>query len=127
MSSKHQIGFWSGSALVIGNMVGSGIFLLPSTLALYGGISIIGWICASLGAILLALVFGKLAQLSPSSQGGPYAYTRNGLGDFPAYLVAWGYWVSIWCTNAAIAVALVGYLKVFFPVLGTNPVAAIVT
>ena len=108
-------------------MIGSGIFLLPSTLALYGGISLIGWLCSSIGAILLAIVFGNLARLAPQTTGGPYAYTRLGLGDFPAYLVAWGYWVSIWCTNAAIAVALVGYMEVFFPSLATNPVASIST
>jgi APA family basic amino acid/polyamine antiporter len=127
VGSSKQIGFWAGTALVVGNMVGSGVFLLPATLAFYGGISLIGWICASVGSILLALVFGKLAQLSPNSNGGPYAYTRAGLGEFPGFLVAWGYWISIWCTNAAIAVALVGYLKVFFPVLGTSPIAAVIT
>ncbi len=108
-------------------MIGSGIFLLPSTLALYGGISLIGWLCATLGAISLALVFGGLGKLAPQTSGGPYAYTKLGLGEFPAYLVAWGYWISIWCTNAAIAVALVGYLEVFFPILGTNTIAAIAT
>lgn len=106
-------------------MIGSGIFLLPATLAIYGGISLIGWVCASAGAIFLAIVFGNLGKIAPNTTGGPYAYTRLGLGNFPGYLVAWGYWVSIWCTNAAIAVALVGYLEVFFPVLGENTFIAI--
>jgi APA family basic amino acid/polyamine antiporter len=108
-------------------MIGSGIFLLPASLAAFGGISLIGWLVASAGAILLALVFGNLSRLVPNTNGGPYAYTKVTLGEFPAYLVAWGYWVSIWCTNAAIAVALVGYLGIFFPILATNPLAAILT
>lgn len=108
-------------------MIGSGIFLLPATLAIYGGISLIGWLFASAGAILLAIVFGNLGKIAPNTTGGPYAYTRLGLGNFPGYLVAWGYWVSIWCTNAAIAVALVGYLEVFFPILGSNTLIAILT
>jgi APA family basic amino acid/polyamine antiporter len=108
-------------------MIGSGVFLMPAALAVYGGISIFGWMFSSIGAILLAIVFGELGRLAPNTVGGPYAYTRIGLGEFPAYLVAWGYWVSIWCTNAAIAVALVGYLEVFFPFLGVSPLASIAT
>ena len=116
MSSK-KIGFWSSTSLVVGNMIGSGVCLLPASLAAFGSISLLGWLFSSLGAILLAVVFGKLARVAPNTIGGPYAYTRLGFGDFPAYLVAWGYWISIWATNAAIAVAFVGYLNVFFPVI----------
>lgn len=108
-------------------MIGSGIFLLLATLAIYGHLSLIGWLCASAGAILLAIVFGNLGKIAPNTTGGPYAYTKLGLGNFLGYLVAWGYWVSIWCTNAAIAVALVGYLEVFFPILGENTLIAILT
>jgi APA family basic amino acid/polyamine antiporter len=108
-------------------MIGSGIFMLPAALAAFGGISIVGWICASLGAVLLAVVFGYLGKLAPEANGGPFAYTKLGMGDFSAYLVAWGYWVSIWCANAAITVAVVGYLAVFFPVLGEYSLAAIAT
>ena len=123
----QKIGLLPTTALVVGNMVGSGIFLLPASLAVYGGISMLGWVCSSVGAILLALVFGNLSRLLPAVDGGPYAYTRVGLGEFPAFLVAWGYWISIWSTNAAIAVALVGYLGVFFPALQTNNLLAIAT
>jgi len=120
-----KIGFWSSTAMVIGNMIGSGIFLLPASLALYGGIGMVGWVCAALGAILLAYTFGALSSHAPDTIGGPYIYTRLGLGDFAAFLVAWGYWVAIWATNAAIAVAIVGYLQVFFPILGRLPLVAI--
>ena len=106
-------------------MIGSGIFLLPATLAIYGSISLIGWLCSSVGALLLALVFRNLGQLQPEALGGPYAYARNALGNFVGFAVAWGYWVSIWCTNAAIAVACVGYLGVFFPfIIETNVASA---
>lgn len=122
-----KIGLWTTTALVVGNMVGSGVFLLPATLAAYGGISILGWVGSSVGAIFLALLFSHLSKIITNSVGGPYAFTRVGLGDFPAYLVAWGYWFSIWCTNAAIAVTFVSYLSVFFPILATNKIAAVLT
>jgi APA family basic amino acid/polyamine antiporter len=96
-------------------------------LAAYGGISLLGWIGSSIGAIVLALLFSNLSKLIPNAPGGPYAYTRAGIGDFAAYLVAWGYWISIWCTNAAIAVTFVSYLTVFFPALATNSLLAIAT
>lgn len=108
-------------------MIGSGIFLLPASLALYGGIGMLGWVCSAVGAILIAYVYGALAKVAPNSIGGPYVYSRISFGDFSAYLVAWGYWVAIWVTNAAIAVALVGYLEVFLPILGTSPLISICT
>ena len=123
---QPKIGLWTTTSLVIGNMIGSGVFLLPSALAVYGGISIIGWLFSSIGAFILALLFSYLSKTMPNV-GGPYAYTREGLGEFPAFLVAWGYWVSTWCGNAAITVALVSYLSVFFPVLAINNLAAVLT
>jgi len=122
-----KIGICTTTALVVGNMVGSGVFLLPATLASYGGISILGWIGSSVGAIFLALLFSHLSKIIKNSVGGPYAFTRVGLGDFAAYLVAWGYWFSIWCTNAAIAVTFVSYLTVFFPILATNKIISVLT
>ena len=113
-------------ALVMGNMVGSGIFLLPASLAIFGGISVIGWVASTGGALLLALVFARLSAVAPAP-GGPYAYSRRGFGDFAGFLVAWGYWISILTANAAIAVAFVGYLGTFVPGLSDNPVAAVLT
>ncbi|MEM7368550.1 MAG: amino acid permease [Bacteroidota bacterium] len=121
------MGFWASTSIVVGNMIGAGIFLLPASLAAYGGIGIVGWIFASIGAMLLSYMFGALSTMSPDTIGGPYVYARLGLGDFAAFLVAWGYWVAVWATNAAIAVALVGYLEVFFPILGTSPFLSICT
>jgi len=107
-------------------MIGSGIFLLPASLAPYGGISIIGWIVSALGGITLAKVFSELSKRFPKT-GGPYTFTKQGFGDFPAFLVAWGYWISICCTNAAITVTMLSYLSIFFPILNTSPFAAALT
>jgi APA family basic amino acid/polyamine antiporter len=110
-------------ALVMGNMIGSGIFLLPSSLATYGGIGLLGWLVSAIGSILLALVFSRMSRLYPAS-GGPYAFTRLGFGDLAGFLVAWGYWVSVCCGNAAIALACVGYLEPFIPNLVHAPFIA---
>jgi arginine:agmatine antiporter len=102
------------TALVIGNMVGSGFFLAPSALAPFGGIAILGWIVTAAGSLCLALVFARLARRIPAA-GGPYAYTRAGFGDFAGFLVAWGYWVSMWASLPSIALAFGGYLVNLFP------------
>jgi len=106
-------------------MIGSGLFMLPATLALYGGISLVGWIVSGLGAMSLALVYGWLSKLRPQTTGGPYAYTYVGMGDFAAFLVAWGYWISVCCANAAIAVAFVSYLSAFIPALAADTSLAV--
>ncbi|MBU1100284.1 MAG: amino acid permease [Bacteroidetes bacterium] len=123
---KRELGIWTTTSIVVGNMIGSGIFLLPAALAVFGGLSIVGWLFTSAGAVLLALVFSRFSRMMPQT-GGPYIYTKAGLGSFLGFLVAWGYWVSIWCANAAIAVAFVGYLAVFIPVLSTNYMLASLT
>lgn len=115
-----KVGLWIATALVVGNMIGSGVFLLPASLASFGGIGILGWLFTSAGALALALVMARLSRMYPEA-GGPYAYTRRGLGDLPAFLVAWGYWISIWAGNAAISVAFVGYSATFVPPLAQNP------
>ena len=104
-------------------MIGSGIFLLPSSLASFGGISLIGWLVAALGAIFIALVFAGLARQVAGS-GGPYTYSRAAFGNLTGFLIGWGYWISMVAGNAAIAIALVGYLSVFFPALNSQPVLA---
>ncbi len=119
----RTIGFSMAVALVMGNMIGSGIFLLPASLAPYGGVSLIGWLVSTVGAVLIALVFARLSSLHPAA-GGLYAYTRLGFGDLAGFLVGWGYWISTWCTLAAIAVAFVGYLDPFFPAMVRHPASA---
>lgn len=114
-----KLGFWLSTSLVVGNMTGSGIFLLPAALAVFGGISIFGWIFTSIGIIFIALVFSRLSKLIQKA-GGPYTYSKEGFGNFTGFLVVWGYWISIWCGNAAIAVAGISYLSIFIPELKDN-------
>jgi arginine:agmatine antiporter len=102
------------TALVIGNMVGSGFYLAPSALAPFGGVAILGWIVTAAGSLCLALVFARLGRRIPQA-GGPYAYTRAGFGDFAGFLIAWGYWISIWTSLPSIALAFGGYLVELFP------------
>ncbi|WP_281972892.1 amino acid permease [Ruegeria faecimaris] len=121
---KGTLGFWMCTALVVGNMIGSGIFLLPSSLAVFGPISMAGWVLTAGGAIVLALIFGRLARLS-SNTGGPYAYAREGFGDFAGFLIAWGYWIALWSGNAAVAVAFAGYLSFMVPAIGETALAGL--
>ena len=121
MSSKPQkIGLITSTSYVIGSMIGAGIFLLPAVLASYGSISFLGWIFTAAGAIILAKIFGNFSKIIVNESGGPYTYSKAGFGNFIGFLVAWGYWISIWTTNAALAVAFVSYLAVILPFLKLN-------
>jgi APA family basic amino acid/polyamine antiporter len=117
---RRAFGFWICLALVMGNMIGSGVFLLPAALAPYGWNAILGWIVTIAGALCLAYVFACLARHFPRA-GGPYAYTREAFGTAPAFAVAWSYWISVWTANATIAVAAVSYLSHFLPALAAAP------
>ena len=114
------LGFWAAVSIVMGNMIGSGVFLLPASLAAYRGLSLAGWLVSAAGAMMLALVFARLSSQFPAA-GGLYAYTRAAFGDTAGFLVAWGYWLSTVGTLAALAVALVGYLDPFVPSLVRTP------
>lgn len=116
---------WTALALVVGNMVGTGAYLIPSALGPYGPVGLLGWTFTAAGALCLALVFARLGRIMPA-EGGPYAYTRATMGDGAAFVVAWGYWVSVWVGNAAIATAFVAYLTPFLPPLRTSPFLAAV-
>jgi len=122
--ARGQLGLIALTALVVGNMVGSGVFLLPASLAPYGGASLLGWVVSAGGSLLLGLTFARLARRSPAA-AGPYAYTREAFGEFAAFLVGWGYWISCWAALASIAVAMVGYLGDLVPAVGAStPLAA---
>lgn len=122
-STEKPLGLWSATALVVGSMIGSGVFLLPSALAPYGGVSLIGWAITLGGALALSLVFAKLAMRWPHT-GGPYVFAHKAFGELPGFLVAWSYWISTWCANAAIAVAFAGSLGANFPELTATPLRA---
>ena len=123
--TKKQLGLWTSTSLVVGNMIGAGVFMMPAALAKFGGISLLGWVCSAIGAFLIAKVFAHLSKLLPAADGGPYAYSQKGLGDFAGFLVAWGYLVSVWCSNAAITVSFISAMSTFIPALATNPYLAI--
>lgn len=113
-TSKHtKINLPVLTSLVIGNMIGTGIFLLPAALSAFGSISIFSWILTSVGALLLALTFANLNQKLPKT-GGPYVYCKEAFGSFIGFLVAYTYWISLWVATAGIAVSSIGYLGVIF-------------
>jgi len=117
---KKIMGFWRCWGLVVGIMIGNGIFMLPAVLAPYGRLSLFGWLLAGVGTIFIALMFGLLAKRKPSL-GGPYAYTRDAFGDLAGFLVGWGYWIGILAAVAAGSVAITGYLGFFIPEVVNSP------
>lgn len=117
---KRTLGFWMLTALVTGNMIGSGIFMLPSSLAAFGSISLLAWGVTAFGAICLAFVFSDLSRIIPGA-GGPYKYTLEAFGPFAGFQMAYCYWIAGWVGNAAIVVAFVSYLSALFPMLA-NPI-----
>ncbi|GJL97491.1 MAG: amino acid permease [Hyphobacterium sp.] len=121
-ATTKPLGFWGCWSLTVGVMIGSGIFLLPTVLAPYGLMSFGGWLLTGGSSILLALVLARLAART-SRSGGPYAYAHDAFGDLPGFLIAWGYWASVWIATPTVALAFVGYLSVFFPQLSDNPIA----
>jgi APA family basic amino acid/polyamine antiporter len=118
-----MLGFWMCVALVVGNTIGSGIFLLPSALAPYGAASIVGWAFTTVGALILAVVFARLSRALPQA-GGPYAYVQQAFGPLAGFVVAWGYWVSIWVGNVSIATGAVSYLSFLYPWIANVPGAS---
>lgn len=116
MSEGKKIGFWTCTALVIGNVIGMGIFVLPASLAPFGLNALIGWVIIACGCLVLARVFAHLARALPDADG-PYGYIRETLGDLPAFMAMWAYWISCWLANAALAIGVVGYSAVVFPEL----------
>lgn len=114
--AKNKMSLLMLTASVAGNMMGSGLFLLPATLAGIGSISLFGWFLSIFGASALALVFAKLAVFVPKA-GGPYAFTRHSYGSYLSFQTAFVYWIGAWIGNIAVAIVLVGYLAFFFPAL----------
>ena len=112
--------------LVAGNMIGTGVFLLPVNLASVGGIAVFGWLVATAGACALGLIFAKLGELDPQ-EGGPYAYARDFLGPYVGFQTNYIYWFGNWIGNIAIAVAAVGYLAEFIPGISTPPASVFAT
>ena len=126
MKTKSQkIGLLTTTSLVVGNMIGVGIFVLPAVLSSYGSISLLGWIFTATGALILAKIFSNFSRIIVSKSGGPYMYSKAGFGDFIGFLVAWGYWIACWVGNGAIAIAIIGAASFFIPELATNSILSV--
>jgi len=108
-----RIGLPGATALVIGSIIGTGIFTVPAALAGFGTIGIVAFVIVSIGAIFLAVMYGSLAKRRPEA-GGPYAYARDAFGEFAGFTNAWSYWLTSWAGNAAIVTGWVLYVVVFF-------------
>ena len=119
MKIKKKIGLFGATAIVSANMMGSGIALLPSSLAHIGSITIISWGITLIGALSLAFVFAKLGIKDPE-QGGPIVYARK-LSPILGFQTGLLYWTANWIGNLAIAITAVEYLSIFYPSL-TNPI-----
>ncbi len=114
MSSK--LGFWSVFALVTGSQIGSGVLMLPSNLAPFGLLSLVGWLISGLGAVMLAMVFANLCSRFPRT-GGPHVFVKETFGKNAAFFTGWTYWIISWVSTPVVLTASVGYLT---PLLG-NP------
>ncbi|EKD69932.1 MAG: Amino acid permease family protein [uncultured bacterium] len=116
---RKALGFPLLLSLVIGNMIGTGIYTLPSSLAQYGSAALIAWIYTSIGATLLAITFSNLNQRYPKT-GGPYIFCKYAFGKLPGFVVAYIYWISVLVSIAGLAVSCTGYLGFIFPILDSN-------
>ncbi|URN93989.1 MAG: amino acid permease [Candidatus Pristimantibacillus lignocellulolyticus] len=128
--TRHKLGFWILTALVVGNMVGSGIFMLPRSLseaASPAGV-ILAWSATGLGVLTLALVFGSLAVRKPELSGGPQIYAKELFREgshgslIAGFMSTWGYWLGNIAGFVAVITTFASYLSTFFPVLTSNNV-----
>ncbi|MGL4740768.1 MAG: APC family permease [Sarcina sp.] len=120
---KKEIGLFMATALVISNMVGAGILMLPATLAQVSGpgATIIAWTLTGVGALIMALTFANLGSKIPKN-GGIYEYSRMAYGNFGGFMSAWLYWNGSWIGNASMFIVATTYLTGVFPILGQNKI-----
>ena len=117
----RTLGLPSATALVVGSIIGTGVFTMPAVMAGAGTVSLLVLGVIGLGAVLLGVMFGQLTKRIPNSAGGLYAYSRHEFGDFAGYLTAWCYWITAWAGNAAIVASWVFYVESLFSI--TDPSA----
>jgi len=115
----RPFGFWTATALVVGGMIGTGIFMMPVSLAPFGWTSILAWIVSIAGVCAIALALAALVLAMPGETGA-IAITGRVFGVLPGVLIGWSYWISCWTANASIAVGATSYLAAFFPVLARS-------
>jgi len=113
-AKARALGLTSATGLVIGSIIGTGVFTMPAVLAGAGTSSLLVLLVIAIGAMLLAVLFGQLTRRVPNSDGGLYAYARHEFGDFAGYLTGWCYWVQSWAGNAAIVSSWVFYVDALF-------------
>jgi arginine:ornithine antiporter / lysine permease len=119
-AASGKLGLFSLTALVIGSMIGGGVFSLPQNMArgASAGAITIGWLITGIGMLALAFVYRNLSMRKPKLDAGPYSYARAGFGDFVGFNSAWGYWLSAWLGNVSYAVLIFGALSYFYPPFG---------
>lgn len=124
---KREIGFWSATAIIVGQMIGTGIYMLPQGFAQLSNpkASFIGLLITGIGTVFLAVTFARLGERSPVT-GSAIAYTKEAFGDLPAFIVGWSYWCGCWIANGAIIVGGISYAGYFFPSLSENPLHQII-
>lgn len=117
---SRKLGLGALTAVVIGSMIGSGVFSLPQNMAAGAGplAMLIGWGISGVGILALAFVYQGLATRKPALDAGPYAYAKAGFGPFIGFNSAWGYWLSAWIGNVSYAVVMFSALAYFFPAFG---------
>ena len=121
-SEQRPFGVWTASALVVGGMIGAGIYVQPAQLAPYGWTGALAWLVAIPGAMLLAYVLTKLTQARPQATG-IVEIVGDTLGPLPGVLVGWSYWIAVLSANAIIAVTAVRYAASFIPALTSSALA----
>lgn len=120
--NRRAFGFWTATALVVGGMIGAGIFVLPAQIAPYGWTAPVAWLIALGGTLCLAITLARLSAAMPE-ETGMVAICGRVLGPLAGALVGWSYWVGVWSANAVIAMAAVRYLGVFVPTVAATPLA----
>src|SRR5262245_56061076 len=115
----QQFGLPAAMALIVGSIIGVGIFNLPTSLSFYGPITLVSMALTTVGALVLALLFASLSRRLPAD-GGPYAYARAAFGNRIGFFNAWSYWITAWAGNAAIVTGWVLYVEYLLTKGGAN-------
>ncbi|MCI2061580.1 MAG: amino acid permease [Eubacteriaceae bacterium] len=118
---KKELGLWATTAIVIGQMLGTGIFMAPQGLAELANpaAAVLGMAIAGGGTLLLAWTFAKMSEENPVT-GSAIVNTLDAFGPLPAFMVGWSYWCGCWVANGAIILGGINYLSYFFPVFATD-------
>ena len=114
MNSQSKMGFWTVTSLVAGSQIGTGIFLLPASMAAFGAAGLSSWLITAMGAMLLAIIFARLCAKIPKT-GGPHTFIENAFGKILGFFSAWTYWVISWLSTPLVVISVVSYLS---PIIG---------